>query len=358
MRRIALVNQKGGCGKTTTAINLASCLARQGKRVLIIDLDPQGHVALGMGLRTDELENSIYEVLSEKIPLSRAIVNLTENLDGVFSDVVLSAFEQSLAGVPDREKRLARSLESISGKYEYLVIDSPPSVGLLTFNGLLAAREVIIPVDPSYFSLHGLSKLLETIRIIEEQAQHELSVGILATNVDKRTNFCQRVLGVLDEHFSDRCFHTVIRSCTKIREASSMGESIIEYDDHCNAYKDYQRFAEEVLKREPATTTDRPLRDTSSSEPQREEDGKKAVMFTIEAPFNADVKIAGDFNQWMPETLHFNDFHGKPAWHKLMRLSPGCYHYKYIIDGKWVADPDNEKMADNLMGGINSILEL
>jgi len=358
MRRIALVNQKGGCGKTTTAVTLAAFLASWGKRVLIVDLDPQGHVALGLGVATDRLEKSIYEVLSGEVPISEAVVNLSENLDGVLSDVVLSAFEQSVAGVPDREKRLSRSLETVSGNYDYLILDSPPSVGLLTFNGLLAAREVVIPVDPSYFSLHGLGKLLETMEIIEEQAGHELSMGILATNVDRRTNFCRKVLSLLEEHFSERCFRTVIRTCTRIREAASLGKTIVEYDPHSNAYIDYQRFAREVLRREKAMAgADAPAKIPTSSRRGADTDNR-AVIFTIEAPVNADVKIAGDFNQWVPETLHFNDVDGRPAWQKLLHLAPGSYEYKYVIDGKWVADPENAKTKDNLLGGMNSIIDV
>ena len=161
MRRIALVNQKGGCGKTTTAINLASCLAGKGKKILLIDLDPQGHSAMGFGVKPEQVEKSIYEVLLNEIPLSQAIRGLRENLDAVFSNVVLSAFEQVMAGAPEREYQLSSRLEDIENRYDYLIIDSPPSIGLLTFNGLMASEEAIIPVDSSSFSLHGLGKLKE-----------------------------------------------------------------------------------------------------------------------------------------------------------------------------------------------------
>ena len=151
MRKIALVNQKGGCGKTTTAINLACFLAGEGKKVLLIDLDPQGHIKVGLAAKVDHPENTVYEVLLGEIPISEAIQTIDENLDVVLSDVVLSAFEQVMAGEHEREYRLAQSLVDIENDYDYLIIDSPPSVGLLTFNGLVAAEEVIIPVDPSFF---------------------------------------------------------------------------------------------------------------------------------------------------------------------------------------------------------------
>jgi len=351
MKRIALVNQKGGCGKTTTAINLASCLAQWGKRVLIVDLDPQGHVALGMGRRGEDLENTLYEVLLEKIPLSQAIVNLTENLDGLLSNVVLSAFEQCMAGVPDREKRLSRCLESVTDQYDYLLIDSPPSVGLLTFNGLLAAEQVIVPVDPSYFSLHGLGKLLETLQIVENRTHHTLAVRILPTNMDQRTNFCRQVLHMLHEHFPEKCLHTVIRACTKIREAGCLGQSIFAYDPACNACHDYKQLAREILNREAA-------HGAISGERLSDETAKKTVVFTLQAPLDADVKIAGDFNQWTPESLDFHDFNGSSAWHKLIRLDPGSYEYKYLIDGRWVPDPENGTTVVNRMGSENSVLKV
>lgn len=358
MRRIALVNQKGGCGKTTTAINLAACLAEQGRRVLIIDLDPQGHAALGMGIGEDRLETSIYEVITGEIPASEAIVNVSDNLDGIFSDVVLSAFEQSMAGTADREKRLAGCLESISHRYDYLLIDSPPSVGLLTFNGLVAAQEVIVPVDPSYFSLHGLSKLLDTLQILQEQAQHSLVVGILATHVDRRTRFSRQVLKMLTEHFPGRCFDTVIRTCTKLREAGSQGKPIVDYDTQCHAYHDYAQLTTEVLRREDTVVGIRPAVSPSADHPETGAGEKKTVVFTINAPVDADVKLAGDFNQWIPEALDFRDHRDRPAWRKRIRLDPGYYEYKYLIDGHWVADPQNYKMVDNRIGSRNSVLEV
>ena len=200
MRRIALVNQKGGCGKTTTAVNLACCLAEEGKKIILIDLDPQGHVGIAVGAKADQVETTIYEVLLGETHISEAIQTLNENLDAIFSDVVLSAFEQVMAGAHEREYKFARSLVDIENNYDYLIIDSPPSVGLLTFNGLItssdainplkvssppsvglltfngliASEEVIIPVDPSSFSLHGVGKLLDTIQIIQEKPMKKL----------------------------------------------------------------------------------------------------------------------------------------------------------------------------------------
>ncbi len=266
-----------------------------------------------------------------------------------------------MAGTPGRENKLRQSLKIVENDYNYLIIDSPPSVGLLTFNGLMASNEVIIPVDPSYFSLHGLGKLLETIQIIEEQAGHELSIKILATNIDLRTNFCKEVVETLIEHFSDKCFDSFIHTCTRIREATSRGKSVIEFDNYCNAFRDYQALTQEILAQE-AEMEARASRFEPLVEPlseiEKEEEEQRVVMFTVEAPVDADVQIAGDFNQWKPEVLDFTDSPGEPAWQKLITLSPGSYEYKYLVNGLWVLDPDNNKRTDNPLGGTNSVIDV
>jgi chromosome partitioning protein len=347
MRKITLVNQKGGCGKTTTAINLACCLADEGKQVLLIDLDPQGHSALGLGVRPERIDKSIYEVLSGEIPIIDAIQTVRENLDAVFSNVVLSAFEQIMAGAAEREYKLAQSLADIDGYYSYLIIDSPPSVGLLTFNGLMASDEVIIPVDPSSFALHGLGKLLHTIQIIEEKIGHKLRIRILPTNIDRRTNFCKGVVETLKDRFPENCFRAIINTSTRLREAASLGKPIGEYDEHCTGFYDYQDLTEEIVSEEPETVV-RPERRAEEQE----------VVFTLAAPENADVQIAGDFNNWVPESLDFADSQQGQVWQKAISLRPGSYHYKYLVGGDWVPDPENDKTTDDVFGGVNSVVDV
>ncbi|MDY6986563.1 MAG: AAA family ATPase [Thermodesulfobacteriota bacterium] len=354
MRRIALVNQKGGCGKTTTAVNLASCLAGEGRKVLVIDLDPQGHVGLGLGMQPDGIEESIYEVLSGKIQIGEAMRTLGKNLDAVFSHVVLSAFEQVMAGVPQREYKLAQSLKDIEENYDYLIIDSPPSVGLLTFNALMACDEAIIPVDSSSFSLNGLDKLLETIQLIEQNAGHEVTFKILATNVDRRTNFSNRLVETLKARFPENCFETGINTCTRLREATSAGKPIALFDKHCAAFHDYQNLMKEILEEEAELA----LTSFVKAETRPTESLGKEVAFIIEAPDYARVQIAGSFNNWMPESLHLTHSHGRPVWQKAIRLTPGLYQYKYLVDGNWMTDPTNKKIADNLFGSKNSVINV
>lgn len=361
MRRIAFVNQKGGCGKTTTAINMACCLANEDKKVLLIDMDPQGHSALGLGVKPEHIDNTIYEVLSGKIPISNVIHALRENLDAVFSNVVLSAFEQIMAGAPEREYRLAQSLADadIENDYDYLIIDSPPSVGLLTFNALMASEEVIIPVDSSSFSLHGLDKLLHTLQIIEEKMGHQLYIRILATNIDLRTNFGRSVVDTLMDRFPENCFITTIHTCTRLREAASLGKSVTEYDKRCIAFRDYQDLTEEILDEEAEMMAkSATLKSLFEPEGLLGDGEEKEVVFTLEAPESASVRVAGDFNNWQPESLDLTDYEDRQVWQKVLSLKPGSYQYKYVVDGDWVPDPANDETANDIFGGINSVMKV
>jgi len=359
MRKIALVNQKGGCGKTTTAINLAHFLAAEGKKVLLIDLDPQGHAGLGLGAEVDHGEKTIFEVLLGKIPISEAIEPLKENLDAVLSDVVLSAFEQIMAGASEREYKLTQSLVEVEDKYDYLIIDSPPSVGLLTFNGLVAAEEVIIPVDSSFFSVHGLGKLLDTIRIIEERVRHDLAIKILATNLDLRTNFCRSLVENLRARFPEYCFDTVINTCTRLREAVREGKAIAEFDKHSAGFRDYQSLTREILDEEPEMIAKGfTLESFLVAEGKLKLPEAKEILFKLEAPEGSVVQIAGDFNEWVPESLDFTESQGKPLWHKTISLRPGSYEYKYLVDGRWIPDPANDTTVKDAYGGVNSLINL
>ncbi|MEJ2364508.1 MAG: AAA family ATPase [Deltaproteobacteria bacterium] len=359
MRKIALVNQKGGCGTTNTAINLAHFLAAEGKQVLLIDLDPQGHTGLGLGAEVDHAEKTIYEVLLGQIPISAAIQKLQENLYAVLSDVVLSAFEQVMAGASEREYKLTQSLVEIESNYDYLIIDSPPSVGLLTFNGLVAAEEVIIPVDPSFFSVHGLGKLLDTIQIIEERVRHELRIKILATNVDLRTNFCRKLVEELRGRFPENCLDTVINTCTRLREAAGEGKAIAEFDEHSAGFRDYQSLTREILDEEPEMTAKGfTLKSFLAAQGRLRLPEAREILFKLEAPEGSVVQLAGDFNEWVPESLDLTEFQGRPLWHKSISLKPGSYEYKYLIDGRWIADPTNDSTVEDSYGGVNSLISL
>jgi len=252
MRVIAIVNQKGGCGKTTTTVNLAGALAADGHRVLVVDLDPQAHATLALGADPERIDENLYEVFADPDGASRlsgVCVQVGERLDVAPSGIVLSALEQKLASEPveTRTARLASALDTLGDRYDFALIDCAPNVGLLTFNALRAAREVIVPLETSFFAIHGVQKLLETIALLTERIGHELSVRILPTLFDGRTRYARQTLGEIREMFKDLCFDTVIRQNVKLREAASRGRPINAVARSANGAHDYAALAIEVV---------------------------------------------------------------------------------------------------------------
>jgi len=252
MRTVAIVNQKGGCGKTTVAINLASALADVGKKVLLVDMDPQSHCAVGLAVPEEQTEQSIYDVLisrsrNEPMRLTEILWQIGENLELAPASIDLSAFEQQMAGIPDRECCLKNVLEEVKDEYDFAVVDCPPAVSLLTFNALRAATDVLVPVETGFFALHGLSKQLETLSILCKRCQQQVSVRVLASMYDIRTKMAREILAELRSHFADRMFKTVVNFNTKIKEAASFGQPINEYDPASKGQQDFRMLAMEVI---------------------------------------------------------------------------------------------------------------
>ncbi|MDR1324178.1 MAG: AAA family ATPase, partial [Candidatus Margulisbacteria bacterium] len=192
MTVISVINQKGGCGKTTTSVNVSTGLARRGYRVLLVDMDPQGHSTLGLGFNPDSFERTVFDVIDSReleVPLSTAAVSVTGRLTLLPANVLLSTFEQSMAGKAWRESRLARALGKVKNQYDYIIIDCPPSLGLLTVNALLASSHVIVPIDSGFYALSGLQKLQETAAMLKNKAQHELNIKHVITFYDNKSTF-------------------------------------------------------------------------------------------------------------------------------------------------------------------------
>ena len=357
MRTISIANQKGGCGKTTTAINLSAGLAHRGKRVLLIDMDPQGHVALGLNINARDKANTVFSILEpssdNRLSLTDIAINVSENLDVVPADISLSALEQRLSMAEGREARLKRAIRRIHSLYDIIIIDCPPSLGLLTFNALMASSEVFVPIEMSLFSLHGISKLMDILAAIKTKVGHEIHVKVFGTIVDRRTRISREVLGNLRDHFSDVMFETVIRSNVTLKEAAGHGKSIIDYSKNASGFKDYMGLAEEVLK-EKGLGYNLPVAD---SQPISQET-KFKKRFTYFGPDAISVKIGGDFNNWNPT----DDFHMERdeygMWTKNISLKPGTYQYKFIVDDEWVEDHNNSNCITNTYGGTNSILKI
>jgi chromosome partitioning protein len=248
MRVIAIANQKGGSGKTTTAINLAACLARMQRRTLLVDLDPQAHASLGLSRGRPEVDGAtVYDALSNGGTIQDVVRPISENFDLAPSNPRLLLAEQRLGQLPQGEETLWRALRDVEGRYAFVLIDCPPTGGLLTANAVRASDETIITVETGFFALYGVSQLLELIQGTPGGKGEPVRVRALATLYDRRTSFAREILKDLSGYFGPALFETVIHSNVKLKEASSYGLPIVEYDPGARGCKDYMALAEEVV---------------------------------------------------------------------------------------------------------------
>lgn len=360
MRSIAIVNQKGGCGKTTTGINLASYLADQGKKVLLIDCDPQSHASIGLGIDKEALPHSTYDLFVDP---ERSILEIaypvTDHLDIVSSNVALSAVDHQLAGTKDREKRLLNKLAKCQDDYDYVFIDCPPNVGLLTFNAIVACYEAMVVMEPSFFSLHGAVKVIETIKLVREKLTMRKRVRVLMTLFDRRTRFAKKFLEESRALFGPALLKTTVRNSVRFKEAAEQGRSIFQADKQCAGAKDYALLAEEIVFDEARLTFDNfdevanvcyTRFTTGLDELMLSQPGphlvEKGVLFSIIAPEANRVELVGSFNNWNPRESLLLKKNTNGVWHTETELKPGRHLYKYLIDGRWMPDPGNPNRTE------------
>jgi chromosome partitioning protein len=430
MRTIAIINQKGGCGKTTTSINLAACLARLGHKTLLVDIDPQGHCGVGLAVPEEQIERTLYDAMIEErdgkpAKIADIVWQIASDFDLAPSNIKLSAFEQVFAGRQGREDRLLKALEPVKGTYEWCIIDCPPSVGLLTFNALRACDEVIVPVETGYFSLHGLAKMMETLEVLRDRCNKEIMIRVLPTLYDTRTKLAREVLSELKSKFRDYLMDSTVNFNTKLKEAASFGQPITEYDPGSRGYKDFVNLARELMGHkpvdiepspsetlsrpaelvqrarqlaqltnyqfgrgtvvapvlpapqpaavatmEPMTSSDRifsaprvqpaPMKTTAQKidEFYGVKQVGEEVVFAARFDNARKVLIAGDFNGWLPIStpMHTNGTPG--SWRTTLPLPPGRYRYRFVVDGKWVTDPNNQYVEANQFGELNNVVEV
>jgi len=421
MRTIAIINQKGGCGKTTTAINLAACLARLGQKTLLVDMDPQGHCAIGLAVPEDQVERSIYDVLIEPsdgkpAQMAEVVWQIATDFDLAPSNIKLAAFEQIFSGRMGREDRLKHAISTVHDSYDWCIIDCPPSVGLITFNALRAADEVVVPVETGYFSLHGLSKMMETLEELRERCDQAITIRVLPTLYDTRTKLAREVLSELRGKFRDSLMESTVNFNTKLKEAASFGQPITEYDPGSRGYKDFHNLARELMGHRPtdvepvsaerlsrpaelvqrarqlaqltsykfgragANVAASPIANSGTDDASaqvyasnmsgpgqariqqkleliygvsQEVDG---VVFRARFDNAQSVMLAGDFNNWSPMSSPLMST--TAGFMTKLPLRPGRYRYRFVVDGRWVNDPHNKYVEANQFGELNNVVEV
>ncbi|MFP4144343.1 MAG: AAA family ATPase [Phycisphaeraceae bacterium] len=419
MRSIAIINQKGGCGKTTVSINLAATLAARGRRTLLVDMDPQGHCALGLAVPDSRIERSMADLLRAGLDGSVALADLTwqiaRHLDLAPANISLAGVEQALATAPDKDRRLTQVLATVQDDYDYCIIDCPPSIGLLTFNALRAARDVLIPVETGYFAMQGSIRQEQTIEMLARRAAHHVRFKVLPTMYDVRTKLAREILSELKRHFGDKLLPVVINFNAKLKEAASFGQPITEYDAASRGMQDFERLAAWLEANPPApvpgmetaasSATAAPLsraaelverarllaarsaavtgklqtdRDVQTANALREpapeaeavdqslqdklarlygvRQTAQGLLFVQPGQLGERLAVAGDFNQWQPRPMQRHEQLG--VWQACLDVQPGRYRYRLLVDGEWTHDTYNTAVEPDGDGQLNNIVEV
>ncbi len=367
MHIIAIANQKGGCGKTTTAINLAAELGRQRQRVLLIDMDPQAHASLGLGIKA-HCQQGLYEVFNHELSLAQTILpQVIEGVDLVAATVTLAAVEPLLGDQPGRERQLLEHLEPLKDHYDQILIDCPPSLGLLSINALRCATRILTPLDAGFFSLEGVHQLRALVGLLEEKYALHLPMEILLTQFDGHTRLAQTLLEQVRQQFPQLLHRVRIRPTVRAREAVYFGKPLCQYAPQSTAASDYRRLAATMLadaQHRPSVAPRAPTRSALENDSEdnsmslsREKALRQMVVLTFNDIECSRLQLAGDFNDWVPDqNVETRKLNGR--WQKVFTAEPGVYEYRLLVDGKWQADPTNPYEIPNDLGGINSLLQV
>ena len=252
MRKIAVINQKGGSGKTTTVVNTGAFLAQKGKRVLLIDLDPQSHTTIHLGFEPPQIKKSVYDLLIRKVPMKEIVLETyVKNMSLVPANIELASAEIELVNEIGREIILRDAVKKSRMDFDYVLVDCPPSLGLLTLNALTTADEIFIPIQAEFFALEGLTKLMQTIEIVKNRLNSSTEIsGIIITMFDSRKNICREVAGKVNSHFRKKVFKTKIRENVRLAEAPGFGKTIRDFAPGSHGWEDYRKLVAEILGQE------------------------------------------------------------------------------------------------------------
>ena len=358
---IAVANQKGGCGKTTTAINLSACLASNHKKVLLVDFDPQAHATFGLDIKpTQSIYNTLSTISPAKEDIQNIIMNVEPNFDLVPSNILLSTLEQELANEISRESRLWEILTPLNELYDYIIIDCPPNLGILTVNAIRAASEVLIPVEASRFSLEGIDKLIDVIELVKDRLGCKVTWKILVTIFDSRLRHSFTILDKIKDKFKENIFSTLIHVNVKLKEAQNEGKHILKFYKYSRGAKDYYSLSREIITiLDSGTTVVRAALDKQMKEVLRKELPRMTeVVFSLFMPNAQDVHLVGDFNDWKTDDDTRMSVNKDGLWSKRMELPKGYYRYRFMVDGKWLEDPYNLLKEKNELGGIDSLIKV
>jgi len=354
MEIITVTNQKGGCGKTITAVNLAGALARLGKKVLFIDMDPQCHGTSSFGIYIQEAAKSTYAIfdcfLNNKTDLSLSDImqRKNDNLWIIGSHLVLNTIEQRLSGMQGAVLVLSNTLRKyLKIQFDYIIIDTPPNLGFLTLNAMHSASRILIPLDVSLFSLNGVSQIGMVLDLSNSMGFSRPKVNFLITLFDKRSNFAKAFVDKTRDRFGNNLFQTVIRSNIKVREAVEAGKTILEFDPSSNGAKDYEALANEIISEERQGYNRKNIQiDTNIT----------YASFNLYAPDAESVYVVGNFNNWATDETSLMKKLENGTWVKMVSLPEGIHQYKFVVDGKWIEDPNNSLTEINEFGGRNSLI--
>ena len=360
-RSIAIVNPKGGSGKTTTAVNLAACLSRRDYRILLLDFDPQGHSALALGFNPSLVERCLSDVLTHhqdvRLSVQQARLEIDTNLDLIPAGEELNELVAEWNSLPTGMTHLHNMLQKIFVGYDGIIMDCPSNLGPLTRCLLRSAAELLVPLEAARFSLHSVQRLLQEVQQIgRDGAGGPVLYGIVS-NFDNRSAFARMMIDEQREAFPGILLRTAIGVSSKVREAAYCGQPVVQYAPHCRVAKQFWALTDEII--DQGSRLDRLM--LQEAVPHRAIDRpewEEVVRFRVHAPRANRVCVAGSFNQWCPNMLQLEGPDRDGYWHASMALPPGAHLYKVLVDENWMLDPENPLRQSDEMGNVNSIIEI